>query len=138
MPCSFHSSSRELDFLPVPPSQSLKKQLLDPCCASICAEWLQEFFPPETDHLTIHHLGGVPVHQDPRVLAVVVKVQRHANRFCLQIFSQIWEKINLIVIKLFLDGRQCGSFKSVIACPCSTLFLWSGHTNALLLTYSPH
>lgn len=60
------------------------------------------------------------------------------NRFCLQSFSQIWEKINLIVIKLFLDGWQCGRFKSIIACPCSRLSLRSDHTNAPLLTYSPH
>lgn len=45
VPCSFHSSSRELDFLPVPPSQSLKKQLLDPCCASICTRMAPKIFP---------------------------------------------------------------------------------------------
>ena len=138
MPCSFHSSSRELDFLPVPPSQSLKKQLLDPCCASLCAEWLQGFFPPETDHLTIHHLGGVPVHQDPRALAIVLKVQRHLIDSVSRVSLRFGKKINLIVIKLFLDGWQCGRFKSIIACPCSRLSLRSDHTNAPLLTYSPH
>ena len=61
------------------------------------------------------------------------QVQRHANRFCLQIFSQIRKKINLIVIKLFLDGWQYGRSKSIIACPCSMLSLQSDHTNASYL-----
>lgn len=43
------------------------------------------------------------------------------------------KKINLIVTKLFLDGWQCGRFKSIIACPCSMLSLQSDHTNASYL-----
>lgn len=36
-------------------------------------------------------------------------MQMHANGFCHQI-SQTWKKFNLIVDKLFLDGKQCGRF----------------------------
>lgn len=52
-------------------------------------------------------------------------------------FSSDMEKINLIVTKLFLDGCQCGRFKSIIACPCSMLSLQSDHTNASYLLIPP-
>lgn len=60
------------------------------------------FPPPETDHLTINHLWDVPVHQDSRVLAMVLtgakaRLIESVSRFSLR----YGKKINLIVTKLF-------------------------------------